>query len=176
MAKMMSKNEGPLHFMAYINGMRGFGQHIDENMKNTVIRAIVKDQDFTVHLAELAAWLGVREDHLKRKLCHYEKGKHYKEIVECSAGGRPKMTIWLSMYCCKQLASKARGVRAEQVRAYFIKMDSKYRQWLNEVSRTRSQRQTPKQRQHLRKWLNIRQTMRGEYPKGQGVYVAQCNK
>jgi len=101
-----------------------------------------KDEErFTVKLDDLARWLAMQSDNLKRLLASYEEGQDYlikPPSANRSSRRRPKECVWLSRDCTKRLALQSRGKNAEQVRTYFILMEEMYKEWMEHRIHTRA--------------------------------------
>lgn len=126
---------------AVINNFLTFVYNLDDSYGNTlfthditetIIRAIINDQDFVITLEMLANWLSITKiSNLKRLLNTHEEGTEYITIYKnTSAGGTMKEVIKLTMDCVKKLSLRSKGKRADQVMEYFIRMEKMYRKYI----------------------------------------------
>jgi phage anti-repressor protein len=82
--------------------------------------------DFVIDLDNVAKWLNTLKKHLKKTLVEsYQLNIDYKIITLTSSGkGRPMEQIVLTPSCFKRLCMMSRSPKAEEVRTYFIQLES----------------------------------------------------
>ena len=172
----MSKSEGVEEFLAYVNDLDDENgcQLFHPQVTETIIRAIAHKQDFIITLDQLAEWLACRVDSVKRFLQHYTEGKDYilEYIHSGLSAGRPKEKVTLSMDCVKRLALRSRGHRAEQVRTYFIKMESQYRDYMERGIERRRKQEDPEITQSKLCRIPDSKKLTSAKP-GPGIYAVQ---
>jgi phage anti-repressor protein len=91
------------------------------------------DSDMIIEFDNLAKWLNLRKDTLKRTLERtYTKNIDYKITIIKSLGkGRPTEEIMITPDCMKRICMLSASAKSEEVRTYFIKIEKlldKYKQ------------------------------------------------
>jgi phage anti-repressor protein len=91
------------------------------------------DTDMIIELDNLAKWIGMRKDNLKKTLERtYIKDIDYKiKIIKSNGKGRPTEEIMITPECMKRMCMLSSSAKSEEVRSYFIKIEKlidKYKQ------------------------------------------------
>ena len=93
-----------------------FFSQFDENTSDT---------DFVIDFNNIAKWLLLRKDSLKRTLLEtYRKDIDYKiTISKSSTAGRPSEKILLTPDCFKRICMLTKSSKGEEVRSYYIQVE-----------------------------------------------------
>jgi len=91
------------------------------------------DSDMVIDFDNLAKWLNIRKDNLKKTLERtYTQNIDYKiNIIKSSGKGRPIEEIKITPECMKRMCMLSVSTKSEEVRTYFIKIEKlidKYKQ------------------------------------------------
>lgn len=91
------------------------------------------DTDIIINFENLAKWLNIRKDNLKKTLERtYTKDIDYKiKIIKSTGKGRPTEEIMITPDCMKRMCMLSASAKSEEVRTYFIKIEKlidKYKQ------------------------------------------------
>ena len=86
------------------------------------------EYDKTINLENIASWLNVRKDHLKRLLIdNFEEGKDYNESKEKSTKNHKvsnnKKKVLLTYECSKLLCMISRSEKASTIRNFYIEIE-----------------------------------------------------
>jgi phage anti-repressor protein len=84
------------------------------------------DIDFVINLDKLVMWLKTEKKHMKKTLLEsYQENIDYKITTNKPNGkGRPSEEIMLTPNCFKRLCMMSRTPKAEQVRDYFLQIET----------------------------------------------------
>ena len=82
------------------------------------------DTDFVIDFDNIAKWLLLRKDSLKRTLVEtYRKDIDYKiTIRKSNTAGRPSESIFLTPDCFKRICMLTKSSKGEEVRSYYIQI------------------------------------------------------
>jgi hypothetical protein len=136
-------------FVDYVVDLNQFDEDYELQYKFLIefIYAITNSENFSVTLEVLSKWLDIRTDHLKRNLIkNFINNKDYKiELIN------KKENIYLTRDCLKRLSMTSRAKNSDQVRTYFIIMESMYRQFMLEGIENRVQKEDEEVTERKRK-------------------------
>jgi phage anti-repressor protein len=166
------------NLVEFINYVRGLDNYSDDDNRaiklaffQKFLPAISGNNDFTIKLVDVAQWLDMMEWNLRKTLIRtYVNGRDYRIIRRKITGGRPREDIYLTTDTVQRLLLQSRSRNAEQVRTYFITMESMYREFMMHKIQDRSKLEDETVRS---KKILVLKPFPKQFPVGHCVYVIQ---
>lgn len=129
------------------------------------IYSIHNKNDFDISLRDVAKWLKINVNALKKTIHRSYKNKKDYIIDRQYTSGRPRCDIYISNNCFKSICLRSNSGNGEKIRQYFIMIEDIYREHMTQIISNRQRIDTEE--------YDYKGYQPTKYPLGHCVYIIQ---